>query len=300
MKKIVIAGGSGFLGQALKVSLEKAGYEVVILSRTKNGGGYVKWNAKTQGEWRHEIDGAFAVLNMAGKSVDCRYTDKNKKLIMSSRIDSTKAIGQAIKGCSKPPEVWLNSSTATIYKYTHGKKPANTEEEHEIGSGFSVEVAKAWETEFFSHKTPQTVQTALRTSIVYGKSGGALPVVYNLAKKGLCSKQGSGKQWISWIHIEDFCRAILFLLENPQSGAVNMCAPGVIQNKDFYALLRKYAKAPICLPQPAWLLEIGAFVMRTETELILKSRKVYPAKLLDKGFSFEYPDCKTALDDLLT
>jgi uncharacterized protein (TIGR01777 family) len=209
-------------------------------------------------------------------------------------------LGAAVAACRQPPRVWLNSSTATIYADTRGSLPANTEAMGNIGEGFSVEVARAWEATFMASAAPSTRRVALRTAIVLGDDGGAFPVMARLARWGLCSPQGSGKQWVSWLHIADFCRAVEFLAQAEGiSGPVNLCAPQPLLNKEYNRLLANHLKPVMCLPQPRWLLEMGAVVLRTETELILKSRKVYPERLLEAGFAFDFPACEAAIADLL-
>jgi len=298
-KKIIVAGGSGFLGQHLLAYFSNLSYEVLILSRGKSRGVFRQWDAKTLGAWAAELEGAQALINMTGRTVDCRYNEKNKAQILNSRIDSTRILGEAVRACTQPPKFWFNSSTATIYQHTEGNAPANTEKNGIVGSDFSMNVAKAWEAEFFSHDTPDTIKTALRTAIAMGKDGGAFPVMAKLAKFGLCSPQGTGKQWISWVHVEDVCRVIEFLMQQPHEGIVNVAAPYPIQNQDFNRLLKEKLNVLFTLPQPEWLLKIGAFFIRTQTELILKSRKAYPEHLLDAGFTFNYEKCDAALDDLL-
>ena len=296
--KLVLVGGNGFLGQHLRSYFEALGYQVVSISRT--GAGDVPWDACTLGPWAGELEGADLLVNLAGRSVDCRYNAANRRAILASRTESTRILGAAVAACARPPRVWLNSSTATIYADTPGSAPANTEAAGSIGEGFSVEIARAWEAAFDACPAPATRKVALRTSIVLGPDGGAFPVMARLARFGLCSPQGSGQQWISWLHIADFCRAVEFLTKtNDLSSPVNLCAPHPLPNRDFNALLCQHLRPLLKLPQPRWLLEIGAFVLRTETELILKSRKVYPERLLAAGFQFEYPRCEAAVGELL-
>jgi uncharacterized protein (TIGR01777 family) len=297
--KLVLVGGNGFLGQHLRKHFQALGYEVVSISRT--GPGDVRWDARTLGPWAQELEGAAVLVNLAGRTVDCRYTAANRRQIIASRVESTTVLGAAVAACRQPPRVWLNSSTATIYADTAGALPANTEAAGVIGEGFSVEVAKAWEAAFAACSAPATRKVALRTSIVLGRDGGAFPVLARLARWGLCSPQGSGQQWVSWLHIRDFCRAVELVVQaGDLSGAINLCAPHPLPNREFNARLAQQVRPLVRLPQPRWLLEIGAFVLRTETELILKSRKVYPQRLLDAGFQFEYPLCEAALADLLS
>ncbi|GAB3845832.1 TIGR01777 family oxidoreductase [Hymenobacter terrigena] len=301
LPKLVIAGGNGFLGQHLASYFRERGYRVVVLGRgAPPGPDYVRWDGRTLGAWAAELEGAVALVNLAGRTVDCRYTATNKREIIASRTESTHVLGAAVAACAVPPRVWLNSSTATIYADTPGEQPANTEAAGHIGEGFSVEVARAWETAFAACSTPATRKVALRTAIVLGPDGGAFPVMARLARRGLGSPQGNGRQWMSWLHITDFCRAVDFLLHEPTAaGVFNLCAPQPLTNRDFMALLCRQLHPWLRLPQPKWLLEIGAFVLRTETELILKSRKVYPQRLLELGFQFEFPACEACLKDLL-
>ncbi|MEM0999328.1 MAG: TIGR01777 family oxidoreductase [Bacteroidota bacterium] len=296
--RIVIAGGSGFLGMKLREMFQAQGKEVRILSRSRQEGEYLPWDGKTLGAWAEALNGAEALINMAGRTVNCRYTAKNKAEILDSRIDSTRVLGEAVAACQRPPRVWLNSSTATIYDDTRGDLPANTEAKGKIGDDFSMGVAKAWEEEFFRHDLPDTVRTALRSAIIMGAEGGAFPVTARLAKKGLCSKQGPGDQWISWMHIDDFCASVDFLLKNPQAGPINLCAPHPIRNAEYNHLLKAQAKPLIVLPQPKWVLELGAVLIQTQTELILKSRKVYPERLLEAGFRFKYERADKMVADL--
>ena len=299
--KMVIAGGNGFLGNHLRQHFRQLGYRVVIISRNLVAGpDNVQWDARTLGPWADELEGADVLVNMAGRTVDCRYSEANKREINASRVESTQALGAAVAACTVPPKVWLNSSTATIYADTEGDKPANTEAAGVIGTGFSVEVARSWEAAFAACAAPATRKAALRTSIVLGRDGGAFPVMARLARLGLCTPQGSGRQWVSWLHIADFCRAVAFLAtKTDEAGAFNLCAPNPLPNREFNALLGRQQRPLLRLPQPKWLLEIGAFFLRTETELILKSRKVYPERLLDLGFAFEFPTCEAAIAGLL-
>ncbi|MBD2721356.1 TIGR01777 family oxidoreductase [Hymenobacter armeniacus] len=300
--KMVIAEGNGFLGRHLARYFRERGYRVVVLGRgaAPSLDNYVRWDGCSLGSWAAKLEGAYALINLAGRSVDCRYTAANKREIIASRVESTCVLGAAVAACAVPPRVWLNSSTATIYADTTGEQPANTEAMGRIGESFSVEVARAWEAAFAACPAPATRKVVLRTAIVLGRDGGAFPVMARLARWGLGSPQGHGRQWMSWLHIADFCRAVEFLLHAPAAaGAFNLCAPQPLTNRDFMALLCRQLRPWLRLPQPEWLLEIGAFVLRTETELILKSRKVYPQRLLELGFQFEFPACEAALQELL-
>ncbi len=297
-QKIIIAGGSGFLGNALYQYYTAKGVLVKILTRNPKKADDVYWDGKTLGAWKNELENATALINLAGKSVNCRYNKANKRAILSSRIDSTAILGSAVRACEVPPAYWFNSSTATIYQHTNGDAPANTEKEGKIGSDFSMNIAKDWEAVFNRQVTPNTKKVVLRTAIVYGKDGGAFPVVWQLAKRGLCSPQAGGQQWVSWIHEIDFCKAIDYIMAKEATGIFNICAPNPITNKTFNEVLAKYAQPIIKLPQPKWLLQIGAIFIKTEVELILKSRKVYPANLLALGFKFDYENVEDAIANI--
>ncbi|MBL0315018.1 MAG: TIGR01777 family protein [Flavobacteriales bacterium] len=291
--KIVIAGGTGFLGNYLHEKFTALGYHVEIISRS-NG---ISWDDTTK--LTETINGSLAVINLAGKSVNCRYTESNKQEILGSRIRTTKRMGEIIAACDKPPEVWFNSSTATIHR--DEQERANNEYDGIAGDGFSVNVAKQWEATFNSFDLPHTRRIAMRISIVLGKDGGVFPVYKNLVRFGLGGRQGSGKQMFSWIHIEDVFRIILFTLENKNfSGPVNMAAPHPVDNTELMRLLRKAFHMPIGLPSFTWMLKIGAFVIGTETELILKSRWVKSKKLEEQQFQFSFPTLEKALAELTT
>jgi len=247
----------------------------------------VEWDGKTLGDWTGEIDGADVLVNLAGRSVNCRYNEFNKGVIRSSRVDSTRVLGEAVQRAACPPSVWLNSSTATIYR--HAEDRAMDDETGEIGRGFSVDVATAWEQEFFSSSTVGVRKVALRTAMVMGRGeGGPFSVFETLVRRGLGGRMGDGRQMVSWVHFEDFARAIEFLIESDVSGTVNVCAPGPLRNDAFMKEICSALGAKVALPSPRWLLEVGALVIGTETELPLKSRWVVPSRLLGLGFEFLY------------
>jgi len=297
--KLLLSGGNGFLGRHLARHFTRLGYEVVILGRSAKPG-TVRWNGRTLGPWAAELEGAAVLINLAGRSVDCRYNAVKRYAITRSRTESTRVLAEAVAACRNPPAVWLNSSTATIYQHTEDEQPANTEATGQLGRTFSEMVAQQWEAQFNLAALPRTRRVALRTAIVLGADGGALPVMARLARLGLSTPQGHGRQWVSWLHIQDFCRAVEFLVARPQlEGAFNLCAPEPLPNAALMALFDAHYHPRWHFPQPRWLLEIGAFVLRTETELILKSRKVMPQRLLEAGFQFRFPGCQTALADLL-
>lgn len=297
MKTIVIAGGSGFLGRVLETYFSEKNYEVQILTRHPKKENEIYWNAKDLGKWTEALEHAEAIINLTGKSVDCRYTEVNKKLIYDSRIDSTHVLGLAVNLCENPPKVWFNSSTATIYKGSLTYE--NDEENGIIGDDFSMNIAKSWEEAFYSIKNPKTRKIAGRTAIVLGKNGGALLPLKRLTRFGLGGKQASGNQKVSWIHEQDFARAVEFLLNNPTlHGTFNLSVPKPTTNKNLMKMMRKTVNIPLGISHPIWLLKLGAKLIGTETELILKSRNVIPTRLLENGYEFKFKTLDLALSDL--
>lgn len=296
--KIIIAGGTGFLGENLETYFTKKGNQVYILTRKPQRENEIYWDAKTIGDWKNILEKADVLINLTGKSVDCRYHDKNKQEIYSSRIESTKILQEAIDLCTEKPKIWLNASSATIY--VHSEKHLNTEENGVIGDDFSMNICKSWEEEFFKDKNEETRKVALRTSIVLGNNGGAFPKLKMITKLGLGGKQGRGNQMVSWIHIDDFCNAVDWIIQNENiNGAINITAPAPISNKMMMNELRKQYKVPFGLNAPVWQLEIASIFMKTETELLLKSRNVYPEKLVESGFRFSFPTFNEAILNLL-
>jgi uncharacterized protein (TIGR01777 family) len=300
MKKLIIAGGSGFLGQVLASYFSSRCEEIIIFSRNPkpNDGKirYVTWDAQNLGAWTKELDGADALINLTGKSVDCRYNAKNKAEILRSRLDSTNILNEAIHVCVNPPKHFINSSTATIYE--HSLRHPNGEANGIIGDDFSMNVAKQWEAVFFEKSRTETIKTALRTSIVLGNAGGAFPKMKQITALGLGGKQGNGQQMISWIHTLDYARSIEFILDKQLTGVINVTAPHPVSNEDFMKNLRHKLGAKLGLNSPKFLLEIGAFFMRTETELLLKSRFVLPQRLLSAGFIYQFGTLDSCLGDL--
>lgn len=299
---LIIPGGSGFLGRRVAQWFSDAGWNVVILSRRKAeipGAKVVQWDGATLGPWAAEFEGADAVLNLAGRSVNCRYNAKNRTEILNSRVDSTRALGRGIANCTAPPRVWLNSSTATIYR--HAEDRPMDDETGEIGSGFSVGIALAWEKEFFEANVPQTRRVALRTAMVMGpQAGGPFVVFHRLARLGLGGTLGSGNQMVSWLHDEDFCRAVQWLIEREDiDGPINVSAPNPLPNSDFMREVRLASRAALGLPATRWMLEVGAFFLRTETELPLKSRWVLPTRLQAAGFTFNHPWWSEAASEIV-
>lgn len=297
--KTIIAAANGYLGKLLAKHFASNGFEVIGLCRkptTLENARCVIWDGKNLGNWSKELEGASSLINLSGKSVDCRYTEENKRLIIASRVNSTKVLGLAVAACANPPKVWLNAGSATIYSHAEDKDMG--EETGEIGEGFSVDVCKTWENTFFSCDTPKTRKAVLRISFVLGNDGGAYPMLKKLVKLGAGGAMGKGIQYISWIHEDDFCSSVEWLLNNPIEGAVNISAPEPQPNAVFMGEMRKAYNIPFGLPQPKWLLELGARIIGTETELILKSRRVVPKRLLDNGFAFKYPTLKAAIKSL--
>ena len=301
-KKIVLAGGNGFLGKSIIKHFGLEDFDFVILTRNphgrKDGVREVFWDAKNLGEWVSEMEGAEAVINLTGKSVNCRYTEANKREIIQSRTFSTGIIGTAILQIKNPPKVWINSSSATVYRYS---EDMNMDEwSGDLGNDFSPEVVKAWEKSFADVPLPATRKFILRISIVLGKGDGVMPRLINLVRFGLGGKQGIGSQFFSWIHEEDFCRILTWCIQNPnEEGIYNCCVPNPVTNDYLMRTMRKTMGFPFGLPAPAWLLKIGALIIGTEPELILKSRRVVPGKLLQKGFKFKFNEINSALKDLL-
>lgn len=292
--KIIIAAGTGFLGQNLEKYFTAKGDQVYILTRNPKRKNEIYWDAKTIGEWKNSLEQADVLINLTGKSVDCRYHEKNKTEIYTSRINSTKIVQEAVDHCVAPPKVWLNASSATIY--VHSEKHLNTEENGIIGDDFSMNICKSWEEEFFRTKSEGIRKVTLRTSIVLGNNGGAFPKLKMITKLGLGGKQGRGTQMVSWIHIDDFCRAVDWIIQQKNiEGTVNITAPTPLSNEVMMEKLRKQLKVPFGLNAPVWQLEIASILLKTETELLLKSRNVYPKKLIESGFHFSYPTFNEAI-----
>lgn len=308
--KIVVPGGTGHLGRVLSAALVEAGHEVVVLTRAPSGTSAVReiaWDGRSLGAWAAEIDGADAVINLAGRSVGCRYTPANLREMMDSRVDSARVIGQAIAGARRPPGVWLQMSTATIY--AHRFDAANDERTGIIGGAepgvpgywaYSVDIARNWEAEQSRAETPDTRRVALRTAMVMSPGrGGVYRVLRGLARLGLGGPVAGGRQYVSWIHDRDLVRAILFLLAHPElTGPVNLAAPEPLPQAEFMRVLRRACGRPFGLPATRWMAELGAFVLRADTELLLKSRRVVPTRLLEAGFRFDFPAWADAAAEL--
>jgi uncharacterized protein (TIGR01777 family) len=309
--RIVIAGGSGQVGTLLARHYRARGDDVVVFARNAIANKpwrVVPWDGTSLGPWTKELEGADLVINLAGRSVNCRYTASNRREIIDSRVIPTRLLGRAIAQAERPPRLWMNAATATIYR--HSLDRPMDERTGELGGKepgapdtwrFSIEVAKAWEEAFFSFSTPVTRKIALRSAMVMSPDrGGVFDALLALVRRGLGGTSGSGKQFVSWIHDADFLHSLDFLAERTElDGIVNIASPGPLPNKEFMADLRTAWGQKIGLPATTWMLEVGAIFLRTETELILKSRRVVPAHLQEAGFQFEFPEWQGAAQDLV-
>ena len=307
--KIVIPGGSGQVGTILARAFHAGGHEVVVLSRRPEDRPWrvVRWDGAALGMWQREIDGSDVVINLAGRSVNCRYTTANRREILQSRVLSTRVVGRAIAHAVTPPKVWLQASTATIY--AHRYDAPNDEATGILGGAerdapetwrFSIDVAMAWEKALDEVATPRTRKVKMRTAMVMSPdAGGIFATLLMLVRRGLGGSAGDGRQYVSWIHEIDFVRAVQFLIASDLEGPVNLSSPNPLPNREFMATLRRAWGIPIGLPAAKWMLEIGAAtVMRTETELVLKSRRVVPGRLLQEGLTFTYPAWADAAKEL--
>lgn len=293
MRKLVLAGGTGFIGQYLERKFTEQGYHVIIISRQP---GHLNWS-NFKGIVQ-ALENAEMIINLAGKSVNCRHTRANKRAIFDSRMETTEALGTAILNCDNPPPLWINSSTSTIYH--HAENRPMTETNSEFGSGFLAEVGKAWEQALFSFNLPATRQVALRLSIVLGKDGGFMAPYRNLVRFGLGGKQGKGNQIFSWIHLEDVHRIILFVRDHDQiSGVLNAASPQPVTNRELMKQMRIAMDKKIGLPVNKWMMNIGGAIIGTEPEIILKNCWIVPERLEQFGFCFAYPTLDKALRNIL-
>ena len=301
-ERVVIAGGSGFLGQFLAKELVRRGNDVVILSRhakepSANGAiRFLEWDGRHVGRWAESLDGARAVINLAGRSVNCRHTPENRKEIIESRVESVRAIGQGLKRCAKPPEVWIQASSLAIY----GNPGDQWCDEHTpAANDFSAQVCRQWESAFTQLQTPGTRRVIFRIGFVLGKDGGALKVLANLARWGLGGAAGNGKQYISWLHLRDMNDMFLAALERPDfEGVFNATGPAPVTNREFMRELRQALHRPWSPPAPVWAVRLGAWLMGTEGSLALTGRRCRPKRLIEKGFSFKFSELGPALADL--
>jgi uncharacterized protein (TIGR01777 family) len=305
--KVVIPGGTGQVGTILDRALTAQGHDVVLLTRSPKGERQVYWDGATLGDWAKQIDGSDVVINLAGRSVNCRYTAENLDAMMTSRVESARMVGEAIAGAARPPRLWMQMSTATIY--AHRFDAANDEYDGLIGGNepgvpeywaYSVQIARNWERAQVQSVTPATRKIALRSALVMSPDrGGVFDVLSRLARLGIGGPVAGGKQYVSWIHDRDFARAVQFLIEREDlSGAVNLAAPDPLPQRQFMREMRSAWRMPIGLPATTWMAEIGAFALRSDTELLLKSRRVEPRRLLDAGFTFDHPKWQNAAADL--
>jgi uncharacterized protein len=310
--KIILPGGSGQIGTLLARAFSNDGHEVSVLSRRRLNNlpwKVVQWDGKNPGDWAGEFENADAVINLTGRSVNCRYNEKNRRLIIESRINSVRAIDQAIRHAAHPPGTWLQAATATIY--THRYDAPNDEVTGQMDGPeraapetwrFSTEVAHSWE-RAINEAGPlaRTRKVVLRSAMTMSAdSGGVFDVLLRLVRHGLGGRAGDGRQYVSWIHELDFVRAIYYLIQHPSlDGPVNICSPAPLGNDEFMKILRDTWGARFGLPASKLMLEVGAFFLRTETELILKSRRVYPKRLIDDGFVFTFPNWPDAARDLI-
>src|SRR5262245_32799292 len=307
-RSIVLAGGTGHVGRMLAERFHRQGDHVTIIERHILSGPRqsLLGDGHTLGDWARAIDGADVVINLAGRSVNCRYNAANRREIMESRIEPTRLIGKAIAQSARPPALWVNASTATIYR--HALDRPMDEITGELGGSetaapstwkFSIDVATNWERAFYEAETPGTRKITMRSAMVMSPDrDGIFDTLRKLVSRGLGGSAGSGRQFISWIHEDDFFSAVDFLIVRPDlDGPVNVCSPNPLPNREFMAAFRKACGVPVGLPAAQWMLEIGAFFMRTETELILKSRRVVPRRLLEAGFRFHYPQWQDAVTD---
>src|SRR6266704_5065988 len=305
--RVVLAGGSGFIGSFLREKIARD-YDIVVLTRSprEDGGDIhqVQWDGRTVGEWTRELDGARALINLSGRSVNCRYNARNRRDILESRVETTRILGEAIARSKEPPPVWLNASTATIYKHTFDR--LMDEANGEIGAtpeakdAFSIKVACAWEQKLNEARTPATRKVALRTAMVFAASeGGVYRTLRSLTRWGLGGTIAGGRQFISWIHEADFCRVVEWLIDRDDfSGPVNVASPNPVTQREMMRIIRRARGAPFGLPATRSVLEVAAFVHRTEAELIIKSRRVVPSRLLAAGFEFRFPMMEEAVREV--
>ena len=308
--RIVIPGGSGQVGRILARHLSSQGHAVTVLSRQPQAAPWrtLAWDTQTPGAWVDTLEGADVCINLAGRSVDCRYNARNRRLIHRSRVDSTQLLNQVVASLRNPPRVWLNAATATIYRHALDRpqdEPTGESGGNEPGApdtwNFSIQVAKDWEAAFFETPTPRTRKLALRSAMTFSPDpGGVFDVFLKLVRFGLGGTQGSGDQFVSWIHDLDFARAVdLLIAREDLDGPIILASPNPLPNREFLRILRQAWRTPLGLPSARWMIEIGTLLMRTESELVLKSRRVVPTRLLEAGFHFQYPTWPEAAIDLV-
>jgi uncharacterized protein (TIGR01777 family) len=308
--RIVIPGGTGQVGTLLARAFHADGHDVVVLSRRPGPARWrvIAWDGASIGPWAAELDGADVVINLAGRSVNCRYTPENRAAILSSRVESARVVGDALARAVRPPRLWLQASTATIY--AHRFDAPNDEATGILGGhepdapatwNFSIEVASAWERAARDHAPSATRLVLMRSAMVMSPdAGGIFATLLGLVRAGLGGPVAGGRQYVSWVHERDFVRALYWLIDHDAlSDAVNIASPNPLPYRDFMRALRRAARVPIGRPATRWMLELGTWALRTESELVLKSRRVIPGRLLESGFRFEYPDWPIAAADLV-
>jgi uncharacterized protein (TIGR01777 family) len=301
-RTILLAGGTGTMGRILQQHFVRQGWDVVVLTRhpqhhSAPGVTFLPWDGRTTGAWADELERTDVVVNLAGRSVDCRYTARNKALILNSRVDATQALGQAIERCATPPKLWINLSSATVYR--HAEDRAMDEDTGELGNDFSPQVVLAWEKAFFAHARPGVRQVAVRCAMVFSSHGGVFPRFRQLVRMGLGGQHGPGTQYVSWVHEADVAAFFQWLIDTPAAkGILNLASPEPLPERELMRLLRQRLKPLFHFPIASWMLPIGAWSMRTEVELVLKSRRVVPTRALQLGYIFRHPRIGTALDAL--
>ena len=290
--RIIIAGGTGFIGAYLKKRFEEQGDVVKIISRGNN---HIPW---VHDRLVEELEQTDLLINLAGRSINCRHTPENKKQILQSRLESTALLGNAAAACKNPPVLWINASASAIYKPS--ERVVSVEQSSELATDFLGTVVRQWEDVFFGFQTPQTRQVTLRTAVVLGRNKGAFPPLLTLVRLGLGGKVGTGKQIFSWIHIEDYFRIIMFITQNSSiKGIVNCTSPKPVSNIELMRSIRKIAGKPMGLPAPEFAVKIGALLIGTESDLLLNSSNLYPEVLMNAGFEFEFKDIDNAITDLI-
>ena len=302
-KKIILAGGNGYLGGILAEYYRHLAGEVIILSRKPKTPDEnittIVWDGINKGEWVQQLVGADLLINLCGKNVNCRYNKKNRAAIISSRVIPTRLLGKVIEEMEHPPKLWINITSATIYR--HAEDRPQDEATGETGYGFSITVCREWEEAFFSTNTPHTRKIALRMGIVLGRISAVFPRLLNLVKCGLGGRQGNGQQYVSWVHEQDAVKCTEWLLQHEQlSGIINCTAPEPVKNIELMRIIRHAYGIPFGLPSPVWLLALGTMLIGTETELILKRRWVLPARLLESGYNFLFNKAEHAVNDILS
>ncbi|MFY9233281.1 MAG: TIGR01777 family oxidoreductase [Fimbriimonadaceae bacterium] len=294
--RVLIAGGAGYLGSVVRTHLTAQGYRCQILTRSPKQAGELAWDGKTVGDWKSSLEGAAAIINFSGASISKKWTESYRKAIITSRVEPASAIGLALAQCASPPPVWISGCAAGIYGDTG---EAEATEEAPSGKGFLAHVCREWEAAVLEFETAGTRKVILRTGNMLGRGGGMLPILTRLASWCLGSAQGSGRQWVSWIHEMDFARTVLWAIENPVTGPINAVAPSPVRNARLMAELRRFKHRPWVPNAPAWAIRAVGSLGGPDPSLALMSSRVLPAKLIENGFAFEFPDVGPALRDLL-